>query len=197
MNVRPGTVRIVGGSRRGRRLRVARQGEVRPTADRVREAIFDVLGPLHGLLVLDLFAGSGAMGLEALSRGAARCIFVESDKQVAGVLRANIEMLAYPEVSTQVLSVDYQSAVARLAEGREEERPGSRFDLLFVDPPYRMLQEVEVMLAPVLPALLASEGLVVVEGPRTVQVDMGLTPFFDRIYGETRVVMLERRRDSP
>jgi 16S rRNA G966 N2-methylase RsmD len=71
------------------------------------------------------------------------------------------------------------------------------FDLLFIDPPYRMLQEVEVTLGPLLPALLGDDGVVVVEGPHSAQVEMGLVPIFDRRYGDTRVVMLEKRRNGP
>ena len=169
----------------------------------MREAIFDALGPVEGLQVLDLFAGSGAMGLEALSRGASRCVFVEGDGQVAAVLRQNIAGLGFAPASAPVLVTDYVRAVQRFGEreGPAErgglEGPAALFDLLFVDPPYRMLQEVEVTLGPLLAALLADDGVVVVEGPRSTQVGMGLVPIFDRTYGETRVVMLEKRRNGP
>ncbi len=194
---RPGTVRIVGGTRRGRRIKVPREGDVRPTADRVREAIFDALGRVDGLRVLDLFAGSGAMGLEALSRGAAECVFVEADAQVAAVLRENMAALGFPASSTRVVVGDYRRLIARLAERPGEAGGGPRFQLLFVDPPYRMLPEVEVMLQPLLPTLLAEDGLVVVEGPRSVKVEMNLNPVFDRAYGQTRVVMFDMRRSGP
>lgn len=194
---RSGTLRIVGGAHRGRRIQIPPNSEVRPTADRVREAIFDVLGSVRGLQVLDLFAGSGAMGLEALSRGCTRCVFVEGDKKVADVLRANIQTLAYDDGSAEVLVADYRRAAERLMERTGEGGHGARFELFFVDPPYTMLPEVEVMLRPLLPALLSDKGLVVVEGPRSVAVDVGLDPVFDRTYGHTRVVMLEMRRNSP
>jgi 16S rRNA (guanine966-N2)-methyltransferase len=188
--IKPGTLRIVAGSRRGRRLKVPGEGSVRPTGDRVREAIFDVLGPVDGLRALDLFAGSGAMGLEALSRGAAHCVFVEADARVAAVLRQNIQALGFEAASSQVVVADYHRAVERLAG------PSAGFDLLFIDPPYRMLREVAVMLAPLLPALLADDGLVVVEAPSSVPVEMGMDPVFDRVYGDTRVVMLKMRRSQ-
>jgi 16S rRNA (guanine966-N2)-methyltransferase len=194
---RPGTLRIVGGTKRGRRFKVPARGEVRPTADRVREAIFDALGPVEGLHVLDLFAGSGAMGLEALSRGASRCVFVEGDGEVAAALRENIAGLGFPSASAPVLVTDYVQAARRLGGHEGVGQSDGPFDLLFVDPPYRMLQEVEVTLGPLLPALLADDGVVVVEGPRSAQVDMGLAPTFDRRYGDTRVVMLEKRRNGP
>jgi 16S rRNA (guanine966-N2)-methyltransferase len=183
----PGRVRIVAGSKRGHRLQVARGGEVRPTAERVREAIFDVLGPVGGLSVLDLFAGTGAMGLEALSRGAATCVFVEQDPSVAAILRANIAALEYESVSRMVQS-GYQRAVQDLVES------GAVFDLLFVDPPYRMLAEVEVTLAPLVASLLSNEGVAVVEGGKSSSVTFGHLPVFERTYGDTRVTMIRARR---
>lgn len=105
-----GTVRIIAGSRRGRRLRVPGAAEVRPTSELVREAIFDALGPIGGLSVLDLFAGTGAMGLEALSRGAARCVFVELERKVAQVLRSNIGLLDYVQAG-RVIVADYRVAL--------------------------------------------------------------------------------------
>lgn len=186
---RRGSIRIVAGAKRGRRLKVPVSGEVRPTAERVREAVFDALGALGGLVVLDLFAGSGAMGLEAMSRGAGECVFVESDPKVGAVLRANIAALAYEPLSRVMLS-DYMSAVKRLIE------EGKAFNLLFVDPPYRMLEEVNAALGPLLPALLVDGGVVVIEGPRAMTIAPGLIPVFDRIYADTRVVMIRTRRDG-
>lgn len=186
--VRPGTIRVIAGSRRGRRLKVPGKGEVRPTSDRVREAIFDVLGPIGGLRVVDLFAGSGAMGIEALSREAAHCVFVESDPQVVPVLRSNIAGLGFAPDSYEVVCADYRRAARRLAEGGAS-------DLLFVDPPYRMLPEVEEALGPLLPSLLTDDGIVVVEAHRQVLVNMGADRVFDRVYGDTRVVMLTVRRN--
>jgi len=86
-------VRIVAGSRKGHRIQAPKGVVTRPTSDRVREAVFSILGSVEGAQVLDLFAGSGAMGLEALSRGAAGCVFVESDRQAARVIQANLEKL--------------------------------------------------------------------------------------------------------
>jgi len=182
-----GTVRIVAGARRSRRLRVPPGTLVRPTSEMVREAVFDALGPVHGLAVLDLFAGTGAMGLEALSRGAAACTFVEQDGSVARVLRANIHGLDYDAVS-RVMIGDYVPALQGII--REE----ARFDLLFVDPPYRMLPDVEVTLEPLVPSLLHDDGIVVLEGHRTSHPTLGAVPVFDRVYGDTRVTMVTVRR---
>lgn len=183
----PGTVRIVAGARRSRRLRVTVGPTVRPTSEMVREAIFDSLGPVGGLSVLDLFAGTGAMGLEALSRGAATCIFVEQDKKVADMLRGNIRDLDYLTMSRVVLA-DYHAALQDIM------RAGERFDLLFVDPPYRMLTEAEVTLEPVAPSLLHDGGVVVIESDKASHPTLGAVPVFDRVYGDTRVTMVTIRR---
>jgi 16S rRNA (guanine966-N2)-methyltransferase len=163
---------------------------VRPTSELVREAIFDVLGDVSGLRVLDLFAGTGALGLEALSRGAAWCVFVEQDAKVAAVLRANIANLGY-ENACRVIGTDFRRALTSLA-GRQ---PGS--DLLFVDPPYRMLAEVEVTLTPLLTSLSSPAGVVVIEGQRSSDVTFGQPSLFVREYGETKVTMVKMRRGDP
>ena len=190
MTGRPsGSVRIVAGSKRGRRLRVPAGGATRPTSEKVREAVFDVLGPVEELAALDLFAGTGAMGLEALSRGAARCVFVEEDPAVVAVLRKNIEALEFGP-RCRVIETGYEEAVRSLA------RRGDGFDLLFVDPPYRMLAKVEVTLKPLVDSLLACNGVAVIESDKSSQVTLGGVSVFDRTYGDTRVTMI-RRRSTP
>ena len=187
----PGKVRIVAGARRGHRLAVpAAAAGVRPTSEKVREAVFDVLGPVDGLVALDLFAGSGAMGLEALSRGATTCVFVDADPAVASVLTQNIAALGY-QLSCRVLVCDYGQALQRLTG------EGMGFDLLFVDPPYRMLPEVEVLLGPLLSSILRDDGVAVIEGDRSSRVSLGHAPVFDRTYGGTRVTMIKMRRAVP
>jgi 16S rRNA (guanine966-N2)-methyltransferase len=183
---RTGSVRIVAGAKRGRRLGVPTRAEVRPTSEMVREAVFDVLGPVGGLCVLDLFAGSGALGFEALSRGARACVFVEKDRGVAGTLRTNMDKLGYGSICRVVVG-DYVKAASAL------ERGGERFDLLFVDPPYRMLAEVEATLTSLVPRLLSPVGVMVIEGPRSLSVDFGQAVIFERQYGDTKVSMVRSK----
>lgn len=121
-------LRITGGRLAGRRFRAPRCG-VRPTADRVREAVFSLLGSLEGARVLDLCAGSGALGLEALSRGAAEAVFVERSGQAAATLRRNLQALGL-ESASRVLCADVLRALARL-------RGAACFDLVLLDPPYQ------------------------------------------------------------
>jgi 16S rRNA (guanine(966)-N(2))-methyltransferase RsmD len=156
---------------------------LRPTSERVREAVFAALGPLEGESVLDLFAGTGALGIEALSRGASQATFVERDRAVAAVLRQNLEMMALTAQS-QVLVQDYEKALRILLQ------EGRAFDLLFVDPPYRILPAVARTLTPVIQRLLTRSGLAVIEGPRHIPSDLGLQVVFERRYGDTTILML-------
>jgi 16S rRNA (guanine966-N2)-methyltransferase len=121
-------MRVTGGEAKGARLRALRGAETRPTADQVRKAIFDILGPhVEGRRVLDLFAGSGALGIEALSRGAAEAVFVESSREACSVVLANL--LATGQRSKGVV----RRADAGRWVGR---RAAEAFDLAFLDPPY-------------------------------------------------------------
>ncbi len=186
-------LRVIAGVLRGRRLRVPPGRGVRPTADRVREAVFSSFGDPSGLAVLDLFAGSGSLGIEALSRGAAEAVFVERDERVAEVLRRNLRELEL-EGRARVLRCPASTACARLAaEGR-------RFDLVFVDPPYGSpAAELAALLGAIARDLLVVGGLVVVETDRRdpVASAAGLEPARERTYGDTRIVWLSRRRPGP
>lgn len=123
----PGHFRIIGGRWRGRRLTFPDAGGVRPTADRVRETVFNWLQPvIEGARCLDLFAGSGALGLEALSRGAAEAVFVERDRRLAARLRENLETL--DAAAAEVIQRD---------AGAYLNGPARPFDLVFLDPPFR------------------------------------------------------------
>jgi len=200
-------MRIVGGEWGGRRLKAPAGHATRPTADRVREAIFDVLGaapppvtagaaddgatgahgPLAGVAVLDLFAGSGALGLEALSRGAASCTFVEQATVALRALRANLAALAPAADSFDVLALDYRRAL------KADATRARRYNLVLVDAPYASYPAVEPELADRLPGVLASEAVVVVETARGRAVDLPLAALSVRLYGDTRVTFLQAR----
>jgi len=176
-------VRVTGGRLGGRRLRVPRGDRVRPTADRVRESLFAHIAhrrSLDGLRVLDAFAGTGALGVEALSRGAAEAVFVEKAALVLAVLRENLATLEL-EMATRVLRADAPSALRRLA------RAGERFDLVFLDPPYghEGLPEVLDLVA----GLLAADGEVWLESARQdpLPSPSGLAILDARPYGDTQL----------
>jgi 16S rRNA (guanine966-N2)-methyltransferase len=177
-------VRIVSGSRKGHRIAAPKGVVTRPTGDRVREAVFSLIGPVEGAAVLDLFAGSGAMGLEALSRGAASCVFVERDREAVRVIQANLEKLRLTG------AVVANRAVASVL--REERDRGRRYDLVLVDPPYEEWEVHAPVLAELVPAVLDTDGLVVVETTERVEPELPLDLVTTRRYGSARITVFSR-----
>jgi 16S rRNA (guanine966-N2)-methyltransferase len=184
-------MRIIAGIARGLPLVAPRTADVRPTSDRVREAIFSSLGErVAGADVLDLYAGSGALGLEAASRGAHSVVFIERSRNVALTLERNIAKLRQGRVVECKFSVECTDVAAGLAklvgQGRE-------FSLIFADPPYG--QPLEPVLAMVDRAgLLAADGAFVFESAKrdALVVPAGWTVGREAVYGDTRVSFLRR-----
>jgi 16S rRNA (guanine(966)-N(2))-methyltransferase RsmD len=176
-------VRIIAGSRKGARIFAPRGHETRPTADRVREAAFNLIGPVEGARVLDLYAGSGAMGLEALSRGAEEVVFVDDDRVAVAAVRRNLDKLQLAGAE-----VVRDEAARRVAA---EAGAGSRYDLVLIDPPYRMVNQSLSALAPHLASVLAPGGLVVVESGAADHPDLPLPLRTSRRYGSTRLTVFE------
>ena len=182
-------MRIIAGSRKGHRIAAPKGTDTRPTGDRVREAAFNLIGPVDDAEVLDLFAGSGAMGLEALSRGAARVTFVESDRQACRAIDANLEKLRL--AGARVVQQDAARALALEASS------GRRYDLVLVDPPYAQLDAVLPALDRYLPSLLSDDGLVVVESSSREEPDLpSLSMRTSRRYGSARLTLFEPARRS-
>ena len=175
-------MRIIAGSRKGARI-FAPKNQTRPTGDRVREAAFNLIGPVEDMSVLDLFAGSGAMGLEALSRGAASAVFVESDREAQRAIERNLEKLEL--IGARIVKSDARRALAAEASA------GSRYDLVLVDPPYRMFDSLQTTLAAYLPALLAEDGVVVIETDKRIEPQLPLTQRTSRTYGSARLTLFE------
>lgn len=180
-------MRVIAGRWRGRPLRAPKGFTVRPTSDRVREAIFDILGErVSGAAALDLFAGSGALGLEALSRGAASAVFVEADQGAFDILCRNIDTLG--AAGAEPLRMDYRQALRRLRAR------GSRFGLVFLDPPYGKGLAAESAAALGRSGLLDAGAAVVVEdavrSPDSPFPE-GWETVADRRYGDTRVMIFE------
>jgi 16S rRNA (guanine966-N2)-methyltransferase len=183
-------MRVIAGTHRGRRLRAPRGAATRPTSDRVREAIFSIIGDCTDLRVLDLFAGSGAMGIEALSRGARSVTFVEGAPEAAACIRANLAALALTE-STRVVVRDWSIAIS------QEATRGAIYDLCLIDPPYSVVAGVSSTIAGALAPLLAEYATVILEGPAQGPVPtmdgIRVIDRSDRSYGSTRVSILRVR----
>ena len=174
-------MRIVAGRHGGRRIAAPPGRETRPTSDRVREALFSILGPLDGVRVLDLYAGSGALGLEALSRGAVSAVFVERDARALAALRANLDALG--------IEADARRADA-LAALREARNRGETYDLVLCDPPYRLAPELGGPLGEALAPVLAPGARVVTESDRRAPLDLDLeSPIDERRYGDTLILI--------
>jgi 16S rRNA (guanine966-N2)-methyltransferase len=176
-------MRIIAGSRKGTTI-YAPKSATRPTGDRVREAAFNLIGPVDDMAVLDLFAGSGAMGLEALSRGASTAVFVEADRDAQRAIERNVDKLKL--TGATLLRMDARRALAA------EAASGRRYDLVLVDPPYAMFESLLPTLATYLPALLAEDGLVVVETAKRDHPELSpLAERTSRTYGSARITVFE------
>lgn len=176
-------MRIIAGEKRGAKIAAPKGHDTRPTGDRVREAAFNLIGPVDDARVLDLFAGSGAYGLEALSRGAAAAVFAESDRAACEAIRANLKKLKF--TGATVLCRD---AVQVLSE---EVAAGRRYDLVLADPPYRKFSDVEPALATYLPNVLADDGLAVIETHAKEEPELPLEQLTSRKYGSARLTLFE------
>jgi 16S rRNA (guanine966-N2)-methyltransferase len=170
-------MRVVAGAFKGRRLRVPRGTRTRPTADRVREALFSMLGDVDGARVLDLYAGSGALGIEALSRGAASATFVDNDPRAVAALRRNLDA-----VGTEA-QVRRQDALRFLSSAR------GAFDLVFIDPPYDSAVRVAGPLSERLPVVLTRQARIVTESDKRAPLELSLPLELERIYGDTRIAI--------
>jgi 16S rRNA (guanine(966)-N(2))-methyltransferase RsmD len=171
-------MRIIAGSRRGHRIEAPAGLATRPTSDRVRENAFNLIGPVDGATVLDLFAGSGALGLEALSRGAASVVFVESSRDACRQINANLDKLRL------------QATVLCLDAGRALAAERATYDVVLCDPPYE--EDRSAALAPHLARVLARDGVLVYETAARVQPEIqGLRLRTSRKYGSTRLTLFE------
>jgi 16S rRNA (guanine966-N2)-methyltransferase len=178
-------VRIIAGSRKGARIFAPKGSDTRPTADRVREAAFNLLGPgaAEDATVLDLFAGSGAMGLEALSRGAAHATFVESDREACRTINRNLDKLGLEGAT--VLCQDALTAL------RADARAGTRYDLVLLDPPYRRFSSLQNAMISHLTEILVPGGTLLVETAANEEPELPLPKRTSRKYGSTRLTLFD------
>jgi len=180
-------VRVIAGSLGGRRLKAPPGRTTRPTSDRVKEALFAMLGDVDGEHVIDLFAGSGALGIEALSRGAERAVFVERDARASRVLAENLGLLGLEGERAEIRRAD---AIAALSRAREREET---YDLVLIDPPYQMAGEMREALARVVPPVLAPGARVAIESDRRAPLELDLEVERRRRYGDTSITIHRHR----
>jgi 16S rRNA (guanine966-N2)-methyltransferase len=175
------SLRIVAGTHGGRRIETPPGRSTRPTSDRVREALFSILGPdaVDGAHVLDLFAGSGALGIEALSRGAAAATFVDSDARAAATIRRNLEALGLEDAHVHCRDVP---AWLQSAEGR-------LYSLVFADPPYSSASRTAGRLSELLQPLLRETSLTVTESDKRDPLILTMPLIDERTYGDTRIAI--------
>jgi 16S rRNA (guanine966-N2)-methyltransferase len=176
-------MRIIAGEKRGATIYAPKHADTRPTGDRVREAAFNLIGPVDDASVLDLYAGSGAMGLEALSRGAASAVFVEADREACTTIQRNLVKLKLDRA--QIVRKDVLTALA------QEASAGRRYDLVLLDPPYAMYADLQTRLAAYLPSVLAEDGLLVVETSSREEPELPLPKRTSRRYGSARITLFE------
>ena len=173
-------MRVIAGAYKGRRLKAPAGRDTRPTSDRVREALFSILGDVANARVLDLYAGSGALGIEALSRGAAEVVFVERDRRAAEAIRANLRSLGDPPAT--IHAADVSAWLARAGGARQ-------FDLVFADPPYSSAPRAGEVLSELLPPLLTDTSVTVTESDKRAPLRLGLPLVDERTYGDTRIAI--------
>lgn len=174
-------MRIVAGEFKGRRLAGPAGRAARPTSDKVREALFSILGDVSGQRVLDLFAGTGAVGLEAISRGASDVVLVERDRRMASVVDRNL---------SEILGSDDKRAKLVRGDALKYLASAEPFDLVFVDPPYADAGQMAPQLTAALPAVLAPGATVVTESDRREPLMLGANAFTlrsEHIYGDTLI----------
>lgn len=184
-------MRLTGGQAKGRRLRAPRGVAIRPTADRVREALFDILGArIVNARFLDVYAGTGAVGCEALSRGAARVVFLERDRTALGLIADNLEIAAC-RAGAEVLTGDARAGLLDL------ERAGERFDIVFLDPPYD--DAVPEAVARLAARLIRPGGVMIVEhrSSGAIETPPGAQPFRSYRYGDTALTVCRVPEDIP
>jgi 16S rRNA (guanine966-N2)-methyltransferase len=182
-------MRIIAGKDKGATITAPPGRGTRPTADRVREALFSILGDVSGLSVLDLFAGSGALGLEALSRGASSAVLVDSRAGAMKAMERNIAKLRATAASA--VRRDY------LVFLKDAAKKGWRYDLIFIDPPYRMHRVIGGELGRRLPLVAAPGARLVVESSSREDIDLPFGKSLDRVYGDTRVCIYILQQPAP
>ena len=173
-------MRVIAGSHGGRLLRAPRGQSTRPTSDRVREAVFSILGDISGAVVLDLYAGSGALAIEALSRGAAQATLVDAAPDAVATIRRNLSELGLEARVRREDALEFLRTASRAAP---------QYDLVFLDPPYRHSSELGAELSTALAPVLIPGARAVAESDRRGPLRLDLPLLDERRYGDTLILI--------
>jgi 16S rRNA (guanine966-N2)-methyltransferase len=182
-------MRVIGGQFRSRLISMPKGVEMRPTQDKVRQAVFNILADVSGRKVLDLFAGSGAFGIESISRGASHATFVDNNFKCIDTIEANLKSLGIPASCYGIIRSDADKAIRSLAEGRD------KFDIIFMDPPYYRDMAKKSLISIDEYDILSHIGLVVVEHFKKdiLASDLkGLVLDKERRYGDTTIAIYRK-----
>lgn len=188
-------MRVIAGTRRHLLLKTVPGWEVRPTTDRTKETLFNILTPyLADAVFLDLFSGSGAIGIEALSRGAKEAVFVEQSKDALNCIQDNIRTTKLGEAA-RVMGMDVLTALSRLDSERKQ------FDLIFMDPPYRKEWEKQVLERLSATGLVKEDTLIIVEAALDTEFgyaeEYGFEVFREKRYKNNKHVFLQQKQEEP
>jgi 16S rRNA (guanine(966)-N(2))-methyltransferase RsmD len=186
-------MRIIGGQFRSRLIMMPKGVEIRPTQDKVRQAVFNMLADINGKRVLELFAGSGAFGIEAISRGASHATFVDNNFRCTETIRANLESLSIQNSYYDIIRANALSVLARLAKAEE------RFDMVFMDPPYHLGMAKKCLINIDSYDILAPNSIIVAEHSRkdVLASDLKTLVFEkERRYGDTVITIYRRAAEG-
>lgn len=183
-------MRIIAGKGRGKKLKTPKDNKVRPTLDRVKESLFNILGPeIMDSTFLDIFCGSGAIGIEAYSRGAEKVVFVDKDKDSINLTRENLASCNFSGGSYKILEEDAYSSINKLANSEGE------FDYIFMDPPYDMSQITDLLKLISEKSLLKSKGILIIETDIKEELDENignLKKYREKTYSISKLSFYER-----
>lgn len=186
-------MRIISGTNKGKKLYAPEGLSVRPTSDKIKEAVFNIIGFIdEGSTVLDLFAGSGNVGIEFLARGAKECLFVDASHKSLSYVKKNLELCNFKEKSKILLS-DYEKAIINLSINNE------KFDYIFADPPYDLKCCSNIAKKVFEYNILKTDGLLIIESDKSETVfediDISVLKYKEKIYGRTRISMMKLAED--
>ena len=182
-------MRIIGGIFKSRTIMMPKGVEIRPTQDKVREAVFNILGDINDKAVLELFAGSGAFGIEAISRGARSAAFVDNNFRCAQTIRSNLESLGVDDSRYDIIKADAIGVMSRLS------RSGEKFDIVFMDPPYYKGIAKKCLINMDSYDIVSPVGLVIIEHFKKDALNVELERFLfldERRYGDTLITIFKR-----